>query len=125
MSTSLVLVTFSTKYASSHLYDTSKSMQEVWMQTPLANSIINQERPLEKVLKKGEYIAKYHNIPGDNDSGSYEIYLPYYGGGSPEEWLVWKDKLLKALDGQSISTGPQRYTFTERLLTGDAKATFN
>ena len=33
--------------------------------------------------------------------------------------------LLKTLDGQSISTGPQRYTFTERLLTGDAKATFN
>ena len=48
-----------------------------------------------------------------------------YGGGSPEEWLVWKDKLLKALDGQSISTGPLRHTFTERLLTGDAKATFN
>ena len=36
-----------------------------------------------------------------------------------------KDKLLKALDGQCISTGPQRYSFTERLLTGDVKATFN
>ena len=30
-----------------------------------------------------------------------------------------------ALDDQSISMGPLRYTFTERLLTGDAKATFN
>ena len=49
----------------------------------------------------------------------------YYGGGSPEDWLVWKDKLLKASYGQSISMGPQRYTFTERLLTGDTKATFN
>ena len=39
--------------------------------------------------------------------------------------LVWKDKLLKGLDGQSISTGPLQYMFTERLLTGDAKATFN
>ena len=36
-----------------------------------------------------------------------------------------KDKLLKALDGQGISTGSQRYMFTERLLTGDAKAIFN
>ena len=81
------------------------------MQTPLVNPIINLERPLEKVLKKGEYIAiKCHNTPGDNISGSYEINLPYYGGGIPEEWLVWKDKLLKALDGQSISTGPLRYT---------------
>ena len=86
---------------------------------------INLERPLEKVLKKEEYIAiKCHNTPGDDDSGSYEIKLPYYVGGTPEEWLVWKDKLLKALDGQSISTGPLRYTFTERLLAGDAKATF-
>ena len=51
-------------------------------------------------------MIKYNNIPGDSDSESYEINLPYYGGGIPEEWLVWKDKLLKALDGQSISTGP-------------------
>ena len=82
--------------------------------------------PLEKVLKKGDYIAiKCHNTPGDNDSGSYGINLPYYGGGSPEESLVKKGKLLKALDGQSIRTGSQRYTFNERLLIGDAKATFN
>ena len=99
--------------------------KKVRMQTPLVNSIIGLERLLEKVLKKGEYIAvKCDNIPGDNASGPYEINLSYYGGGSPEEWLVWKVKLLKALDCQSISTGPLRHTFIERLLTGDAKATF-
>ena len=43
----------------------------------------------------------------------------------PEEWLVGKDLLLKALDGQSISMGLLRYKFTERLLTGDTKAIFN
>ena len=80
--------------------------KKVRIQSPLVNPIINLERQLEKVLKKGEYIAiKCHNTPCDNDSGSYEIDLLYYGGGLPEEWLVWKDKLLKALDGQSISTG--------------------
>ena len=67
---------------------------------------------------------KCHNTPGDNDSGSYEINLSYCRGGSPEEWLVWKDKLFKALDGQGIGTDPQRYIFTERLPTSDAKATF-
>ena len=76
--------------------------KKVKMQTPSVNPIDNLERPLEKVCKKGDY-----------------------GGGSPEELLVWKDKLLKALDGQSISKGPLRYMFTERLLTGDTKATFN
>ena len=39
--------------------------------------------------------------------------------------LVRKDKLLKTLNDQGISTRPLRYTFNERLLTGDAKATFN
>ena len=59
------------------------------MQTPLVNPIIDLERLLEKVLQKGEYIAiKCHNNRGDNDSGSHEINLPYYGGGSLEEWLV-------------------------------------
>ena len=100
--------------------------KKVRMHTPLVNPIIDLERPLEKVLKKREYIAiKCHSTPADNDSGSYEINLPYYRGGSPEEWLIWKQKLLKALDGQGISTGHLWYTFTERLLTGDAIATFN
>ena len=73
--------------------------KKVRTQSPLVNPIINVERPLEKVLKIGEYIAiKCHITPGDNDSGFYEINLPYYGGGSAEEWLVWNDKLLKALD---------------------------
>ena len=53
--------------------------KKVKMQTLLVNPIINLERPLEKVLKKGEYIAiKCHITLGDNDSGSYIINLPYY-----------------------------------------------
>ena len=92
--------------------------KKVRMQTPLVNPIIELERTLEKFIKKGKYIAiKCHNTPGDNDSGSYEIILPYYGGRSPEEWLVW------ALYDRSNSMGPLRYTFTESLLTGTAKAT--
>ena len=96
--------------------------KKVQMQSPLVNPIIDLERPLVKVLKKEEYIAiKCQYTPGDNDSGSCEINLPYFGGGTPEEWLVRKNKLLKALDGQNISTGPLRYMFSERLVTGDAK----
>ena len=65
------------------------------MQSPLVNPIINLERSNEKVLKIGGYIAiKCHDTPGDEDSESYEINLPNYGGGTPEEWLVWLDKLL-------------------------------
>ena len=90
--------------------------KKVRIQSPLVSSIIDLERTPEKVIKKGKYIViKCHDTPGDNDMGSYEI----YGGGSLEEWLIWKDKLLETLDGQCIGTGPLKYTFT------DAKATFN
>ena len=51
--------------------------KKVKIVSPLVNPIINLERPLEKVLKTGEYIAiKCHNTPGDTDSGSYEINPP-------------------------------------------------
>ena len=36
-----------------------------------------------------------------------------------------KDKSPKAVDDQSIGIGPQSYTFTERVLTGDTKGTFH
>ena len=91
----------------------------VMMQTLLVNLIIDLERPLEKVFKRGEYLAiKCHNSLGDNDSGSYEMNLPYYVRGSPEEWLDWKDKLLKALDGQSVSMGPLWYMFSKLIDDG-------
>ena len=45
--------------------------KKVKMQSPLVNPIIDLERPLEKVPKKGEYNAiKCHNTPDDNDSVS-------------------------------------------------------
>ena len=99
--------------------------KKVKFQILLVNPIINMERLLKKIPKKDKYMAiKYHDTSGINFSESYEINLPYFGKGSPEEWLDWKDKLLKALNIQGISTGPKRYTFTERLLIGYTKATF-
>ena len=102
------------------------SKNKIRIQYPLVNPIINLERMLDKVLRKGVYIVmKCHNTLCDNDSGSYEIKFSYYKGESPEEWLVLNYKLVKALNSQGNSTRPQRYAFTERLLIGEAKATFN
>ena len=45
--------------------------------TSLVNPIIDLERPLEKVTKKGCYIAiKCHNTPSVTYSESYEINFP-------------------------------------------------
>ena len=94
--------------------------------TPLLHPIRDLERPLENIFKKDKCrTIKYHNIHGTPESESYVINLPIYRRGTPEEQLAWKDKLLKALVSQRINTGPQRYICTERLLTGNTKATLN
>ena len=59
------------------------------------------------------------------DSVSSVINIPFYRGGTREECLAWKDKMLKALDGHIIGTESQRYTFPKMLLIGDTKATLN
>ena len=41
-----------------------------------------------------------------------------------EEGLVWKDKFSEALEDQGISTGPQKYMFTECLQTCGGKDIF-
>ena len=94
--------------------------EESYIQVSLVNLFINLDRLNEKVLKKGKYVAiKCHNTSGDNDSGSYDNNLPYYRGGTPEDWLFWKDILHKALYNQSVRRGP------ESASLGDAKATFS
>ena len=60
--------------------------KKVRKQIPLVILMIGLDRLLEKVLKREVYIAiMCHNTPSDNDSGSYDINLPYYRVGSPDE----------------------------------------
>ena len=71
---------------------------KVRFQTPFLNPIIVLEKLLKKSLKKRACITiKCHHTPGDNDSESYEINFYHCGGGSPEEWLVWKGQITQGL----------------------------
>ena len=81
--------------------------KKVQFRSTFVNSIINLDRPPEKILKWKVYIEfKWNNTPNNNDSGSYEINLTYYGEGSPEEWVVYKFILIQAHNGQSNMIGP-------------------
>ena len=91
----------------------------------LITPAIDLNRPERKVLTKGQYVEyKCHSSPGDPDSPVYSLQVPYFSTGSPEEWLLFMDNLNKAIIGQNITTGPSRYEFAERVLKGDALATF-
>ena len=61
-----------------------------------------------------------HVVPADPNSNTYEIHVPYFGTGSPEEWLIFLDRLWKGISGQNASTGPARFEQCERSLKGDA-----
>jgi len=59
------------------------------------------------------------------DSASYELPIPYFKGGTPEEFLKWKRNVEKTISGQGTTDGPSKYTFTHRLLDGVALTAFN
>jgi len=87
--------------------------------------VIKLFRPKAKELKKGEYISpRCFTEPGNPDSPSYTIQVPYFGDGLPEEYLTWRDLLRKALEGQNITDGPGMFNHTENVMFGDALAFF-
>ena len=48
------------------------------------------------------------------------IKIPRFDSGTPEEWIIFVDLVLKALVGQKATTGPLMYKYVERVLKGDA-----
>ena len=90
------------------------------------NSPIDIEKPKALVLKPGEYDARKCRIdPADTNSGTFEIKIGYFKGGSPEEWLDYKATMKRVRKGQGLTTGPQHYELARSLLKGSVLTTFN
>ena len=82
-------------------------------------------RPEPVELQKGEYLSlKLQSTPGDADSQTYELSIPYFSTGTPEQWLKFVRDLNRVLVGQNLTTGPSKYQMARRLLDGDALAKF-
>ena len=87
---------------------------------------IPYERPEKKELKKSEYVMmKLRSDPAEAESQTYELAVPYFRSGMPEEWLLFVRAMQKVIVGQNITTGPNKYAMARRLLEGDALAKFN
>ena len=69
-------------------------------------------------------VLKCRTILGDASSQTYDLPIPYFRTGTPEEYLKWRNNVKKGMAGYGASTGPQKYSFTRRLLEGDALAAF-
>ena len=87
---------------------------------------IRLEHPEKTALSKGEYVVlKCRTDPTDESSSTYDLPIPYYSTGTPEEWLCFERNLKKVFTGQNLTTGPQRYTCVRRLLEGNALTVFD
>ena len=88
-----------------------KSMSMNTVSSLIAPAISLEHRD-KKDLRKFQYVeCKYNARPGDPESPVYSIQIPYFGTGTPEEWLQFLDNLEKAINGQHITSGPERYEY--------------
>ncbi|MEL7196315.1 MAG: hypothetical protein AAFO96_28030, partial [Bacteroidota bacterium] len=84
------------------------------------------ERPEPKKFSKDQMLTmKLRSNPTDDQSMTYELSIPYFGGGTVEECLKFVRDVKRVIQGQNVTTGPERYVIVRRLLKGDALAAFN
>jgi hypothetical protein len=94
--------------------------RRVPMEPPIA-----LERPVKKELEKGDYLTyKLRNDPADPQSPGYELTIPYFRDGTPEQFLRFKKNLNKVFNGQNVTDGPGMFTIGRRLMDGDALSHF-
>ena len=89
--------------------------------------VIPFARTEKKELGQGEYVVIKCRVDVKNhQSPQYELRVPYFRDGTPEEWLFFKKNLEKALKGQcEAPTAADRFGMARRLLDGEALCTFN
>ena len=84
------------------------------------------ERPPRQELKKDQQLTvTLRSNPTDPHSQTYNMTIPFFRHGTPEEWLLIKKTLMKILVGQNITAGPPKYAMARRVLEGDALARFD
>eukprot|EP00957_Ditylum_brightwellii_P048612 3688864-Ditylum_brightwellii.AAC.1 len=67
---------------------------------------------------------KLHTNPKDEKSVVYNLVVPYYEVGTPEEWLQFMDVITQVIKGQDIQDGGAAYSLVKSLLRGDALQVF-
>ena len=87
---------------------------------------ITLERPEKEALEKGQYMDfKCKTNPSANDSATYNLPIPYFRAGKPEEWLRFRMNFDKVIAGQSITLAEHKFALARKLIEGDALAAFN
>ena len=86
---------------------------------------IPMERPSVKDIDKTNSLTfKLKSLPGRKKFASYKLTVPYFSTGTPEEVLLFFRGVEQVIVGQSIEEVQDKFSLIERLLNGDALATW-
>eukprot|EP00957_Ditylum_brightwellii_P086419 6575316-Ditylum_brightwellii.AAC.1 len=67
---------------------------------------------------------KLRTTPADTTSPIYELPVPFFDDGTPEEWVKFQHGLQAVIKGQNITQGLASYTVAKTPLKGDALTVF-
>eukprot|EP00957_Ditylum_brightwellii_P196165 14946547-Ditylum_brightwellii.AAC.1 len=88
-------------------------------------AIIPFPRPAPRQLEHGQFYAyKLRITPADATSPIYELSVPFFDGGTPDEWIKFLRGLAAVLKGQNVTQGPASYVVAKTLLKGEALTVF-
>ena len=93
------------------------------------SAMINPPLPLEREKspryeKHQVQTFKCRVDPTDDKSLQYDIAVPFFDEGTPEEWIYFQRCLERTFSGQGDTTGPQQYKKVRMLLQGEALTAF-
>ena len=78
-----------------------------------------------KTYKKEDCVViKCRSNPTDSSSTTYDLSIPIFKDGNPEEFLKLVKNVEQAAKGQNMTTGPTKFALAKRLLDGGALIAF-
>eukprot|EP00957_Ditylum_brightwellii_P174307 13270838-Ditylum_brightwellii.AAC.1 len=88
-------------------------------------AVIAFQRPSPRQLQCSQFHTyKLRTTPSDATSPIYELSVPFFNKGTPEEWIEFCCRLQAVLKGQNVTQGPPSYTVAKTLLKGNALTVF-
>eukprot|EP00957_Ditylum_brightwellii_P178423 13590404-Ditylum_brightwellii.AAC.1 len=67
---------------------------------------------------------KLRTTPADATLPIYELSVPFFDGGTPEEWIKFRCGLQAVLKGQNVTQVPASYAVVKTLLKANALTVF-
>ena len=93
--------------------------------TRLLKPVIGLKRPEKGDEGTHDEKIKCRTNPNNVDSTTYNIPMAYFRARTPEEWLLFRNKLTQCMTGQNVTGRATKYALAKQLLARRALANFN